>query len=250
MTLNTDPTDENVTEGTAPASIQPVKVGLPPTSTALLERDSNTDFRRQYDQLRGTLQSALSQWDQVYGSLTGEIGRLQTSQVQLGVAQTKLTAYSTERETLNTRLQELQAQAQAAATLKAQNDKLSAVMRFPAIINAATEKATDDGTKTVVNPFLDLVLSSTLEGDLYSNMLAQVAEQLKGQQLAQQPSTPAAQRPPDNPAEMITTPPAPGGSDSVDSLMEQSFAAMDAGDLDKFQELQDRIIDMRAKAQK
>jgi len=32
--------------------------------------------------------------------------------------------------------------------------------------------------------------------------------------------------------------------------MEQSFAAMDAGDLDKFQELQDRIIDMRAKAQK
>ena len=59
---------------TPPTTVPPVvNVGLPPASTALAADDPNVDFRRKYDEIRGTLKAALSQWDTIYGELSAGV---------------------------------------------------------------------------------------------------------------------------------------------------------------------------------
>lgn len=219
----------------------PVNVGLPPASTSLAADDPKTDFRRKYDELRGTLKSARSQWDEVYGELSTGIKAGNATISQFQALQQQLQVLAAERQVTQTRLGELQAEADKVTGLAAMNDKLQNILRFPQIVTAAkqVEVEGEDGKKTtkVVNPLMDLALSSTLQGEDFAALLEQLAGQL-GPQQAQTALPQTA----GNPAEMITTPPPPAGGDSIDELRKQATAAMDAGEYELFYQLQDKIV--------
>ena len=218
-----------------------VNVGLPPSSTTLAADDANIDFRRKYDELRGTLKSGLSQWDETYGELTARLKAASAVQGQYQALQTQQAALLAEREVTKTRLLELQTSANQVTTMAAQNEKLNSILRFPKIVTAAkqVEVEGEDGQKTTktVNPLLDLALSSSLTGAKFATLLGQIAGQI-AQPLSQQVATP------NNPAEMITTSPPPVTTESKEAMQAQATEAMDAGDYDLFYKLQDKIVAM------
>ena len=243
---NGTPATPDVSVPVVPTAVPaPVNVGLPPASASLISDDPKTDFRRKYDELRGTLKSALSQWDEIYGQLNTGIKASGVVQTQLQLLQQQHATLVAERETTKTRLGELQMEANKVTSMAAQNDKLQSIMRFPQIITAAkqVEVTGEDGTKTVstVNPLMDLALSSTLEGEQFSALLEQLAGQIAPPGQAQPPPV---QQGASNPAEMITTSPPPAGGDTIATLRAQSTEAMDAGDYELFYQLQDKIVGM------
>lgn len=233
-------------EATVPTTVPPaVNVGMPPSSTSLAAEDPNTDFRRKYDEIRGTLKAALSQWDTIYGELSTGIKTNSSVKQQLDALKQQNAALLAERETTKARLTELQELANKAQGLEAHNDKLQSVLRFPQIVSAAQQVEVDgeDGQKVqkTVNPLMDLALSSTLTGDQFVTLLQQLAGQI-----ANPAAAPVTQTTPNNPAEMITTSPPPAGGNELETLQKQAMEAMDAGDYDLFYQLQDKIVGMKS----
>ena len=166
----------------------------PPTSTQVRQGDPNVDFERQYNHVRGEVMARAAEWDswrgqaaQVHQSLSGDlaVARQQNAQLQqqLQQAQTQLQQAQTWQQTA--------AQAQQLAV---QNDRLTRLMRYPAVLQQTVvseqQVQGEDGQVQTIpvqsNPYVDLLMNSTLQGEEFEAAVARIAGSIPG-------STPQAQ---------------------------------------------------------
>ena len=196
-------------------------------------------WERLFNSTRGSWLQERVQWDTEKGKFEAQVRNLTEKNDGL---QKELTALQQTQETLNGQVEaipELQKQANRVDGLQNQNAKLQAVLKYPQLVNQVAVVETTDGdgkvTKERKNPFVDLVLNSTLTGQAFLGMLQDLAGRLGV------PTSPTTPTPGVNPLHMMTTPPVPIQATTVEDLRRQRNEASLAGDTDLFFKLQDQI---------
>ncbi len=218
----------------------PDPVAIPPSSTTLRAlSDEDIKWERKFNSTRGGWKQERVQWDTQRGMFEQQVRSLTEQNTTL---QTELTALKTAQETLSQQvggIPELQKQANRVDGLQDQNAKLQAVLSYPQLVNQVQEVETKDGdgkiTKERKNPFMDLVLNSTLSGKAFLGMLEDLAGRLAV------PASPTGAPPTTSPLHMTTLPPTPVQATTLDDLKRQANEASMAGDYPLFFELQDKI---------
>lgn len=244
--------DDSTPAGTTPASSAPVappaKLEMPPTSTQV-ERDTGAkttkDWKRQYDSLRGELNARQSQWDtwlgqqQTLSSQNREV--LAEAQGQLQTAQSERDDYKTQIESLP----ELQQQAGQVTPLTDQLSKIQTILRYPGILSQTTVETVtaEDGTESTTrnNPFLDLALSSTLEGEAFQQMLVGLEAKLPTQPAVPQ-GTETAPSPMNVPGQ-----PQPITTDAMAELDRQYDEARASGNSEEQYRILEQKLNLRMK---
>jgi len=229
------------TQGDTPIS-PPERLPMPPTAAELREAGTATtpkDYERLWSSQRGEIKARQQQWDEWQGQMDTVVGQLRN---QLAVLQGKLSAVQAERDNNAQQLEALptlQTQASMAEALQAHNERLNQVLRYPGLLSQTqVETVEQDGqqVQTRINPFLDAALSSSLQGDAYSNLLAQ----LEARVVVTTPRSP----PPASPLEMnVPNPPSPSPDvGSVVELKRQINEAYDAGNYQEVASLQEQLF--------
>jgi len=125
--------------------------------------------------------------------------------------------------------------------LRATNEKLGFVLKFPKLIaqgKVVEEEVEGEKIKKRVNPFLDLVLSSSLEGEAFEKMVAELA----GAMGTTPPATVATTQgaiPPGNPQPTVAV--------TADDLARQRNEARDSGDYSLASELNLQLLELQSK---
>lgn len=218
----------------------PGPVPIPPSSTVLKAlSDENIKWERKFDSTRGNWIQERAQWDTDKGKFEAQVRGLTEKNASL---QVELTTLKTAQATLTQQvgaIPELQKQAGRVDQLQNQNAKLQAVLKYPQLVNqvAVVETKGDDGktTKERKNPFVDLVLNSTLTGQAFLGMLEDLAGRLAVS------AAPGSTTPGVSPLHMTILPPAPVQATTLEDLKRQANEASLAGDTDLFFRLQDQI---------
>jgi len=201
-----DDQSENTTATTAlPAS--PTSLEMPPVAA---ERPGQ-DFERLYNQMRGTYKSAQAQWD----GWRGEAQEVNTQQqAKIAALNAQVVELSGQLVAAQTRIAELSPLQAESATAKAEAealtrkvDQMSRFVRRPHLVLQGTEVELKDDAGQLLgteyhNPYLDLILASTLEAEPLDQMLAELEAkvgtvQANGKPLASIVQAPA---PPGKPA--------------------------------------------------
>lgn len=226
---------------TAAPVIPSPPVEIPPSSTVL---PADTQYRQQYDGLRGAFKAARTQWDETRGSLEEQLRSTKSELELLRQQSAQLTTQHTTYQEQLASLPDLQERAGLAEGMEVQLERMETIMRFPGIIGRTKEVQVgegDDAHTERQNPFMDMLLSSTVTGDDFMAMVQQIAGQLTETPAAEPPSTPVTGggSPPPTPAP---------GEKTVDSVMKQAQAAQLAGDYDEANRLYDEVSVLRAKA--
>ena len=158
---------------------------MPLTAQQLAQADPTVDVGRQFNHLRGELNALTGQWqswqgsaEQVNRSLSSDLA---TQQQQLAQAQATIE----QQQAQIVQGQEWQVAAQQVEGLQQQNQRLSVVMRYPAILQQqqVAEVPGEEGqppTQVMVNPYLDLLMNSTLQGPNFEAAVQQLAQGLAG----------------------------------------------------------------------
>lgn len=225
----------------------PVNIGLPPNSSQLLANDENTDFRRRYDQLRGTLQAASQQWATRDGYMGQQTSALQQ---QLTVLQVQFAESQQANQQLlgqTQQLPDLQEQAGLSETLQSRVGRLEQLLRYPQIIarTAITDRLDEAGQvvgQDHNNAILDMLLTSSLEGEEFTQMVDEV-----NRSLGAAPAATAApgQPPTSNPMSMTTNPPTPVAGDRLAELRRlrnEASLTMSTDGGAEFERLQNEIM--------
>jgi len=190
----------------APATLPPAPAvpAMPPTPSQLRRQDPNVDMDRQFNHLRGELNARANDWQTWQG---------QVEQINLTLAQ-DLAAARQEASQAQAQLQRAQgfeAQAQQSQTLAQQNDRFARLIRYPVILQQGTVQQVTDEQGQVqsvnVNPYLDLLMSSNLQGDNFEAAVQRLASTLQPQQ--QQVVAPQAQNVPAGTPQQVQAPVAP-----------------------------------------
>lgn len=187
---------------------------------------------------------AQATWNEKEGMLTQNV---QSLQAQLTTMQEQLVAAQAQSSTLQTQVDgiaALQEQAGHAQELELQVDRLGTIMDYPEIIAQGQDVTTGEGDDAVTerqNPFMDMLMSSTLETEDFEKMVNQMAERLR----AGQP-VPALSEPPE-PAPTVPVgtppPPAPTEGDTLAALKQKAMAAQMAGNYQEAEKLWDAYND-------
>jgi len=221
-------------------------VTVPPSSTTM---PADTDWKAKFDGLRGAMLALQTQSRERIGSLEQQV-RAANSEAQ--VAMEKLSAAEANIAKLTEQLEGLpaiQEQANKATTLEAQTKRLEMILRFPEIVGHTemvdvSEEGEDERFERV-NPFLDALLSSTLDGDAFQELAEQMAAQLGAGEWTEggdeQEPSPLGQQPGG------VAPPTPVPSGSLDDLRKQALEAQRAGDYEKANSLWDAVSAKRGK---
>lgn len=226
---------------TPPVIPAPDPVVIPASSTVLKATLSPEELKweRLFNSTRGSWMQDRVQWDTLKGQFEQQIRTL--TETSTGLTK-ELTTLKTAHETLTQQvgaIPELQKQADRVDSLQSQNVKLQAVLKYPQLVNQVTvvETQGDDGktTKERKNPFVDLVLNSTLTGQKFLGMLEDLAGRLAV------PAAPGATIPGASPLHMTILPPAPVQATTLEDLRRQANEAALAGETDLFFRLQDQI---------
>lgn len=236
-------------------------VSIPPASSVIQAQSpgETLDWQRRHDSVRGNWMAERSHWDTQRGFMEQQIRGLEA---QVTAVQTQNQQLATERETLTEQvasLPDLQQQAAQAEELLNRSAKLEAFMRYPQLVGqtqVSTTTETNEAGEEVevqrrVNPILDLVLSSTLGGQAYVDMLNDLAARFdvpRGTVVEPPPPPPPA----GTPLDMTTTvpqTPQPAGPTSLEELRRRRDEARDDGDYETFFQLQDAIGDELLKQQ-
>jgi hypothetical protein len=249
-----------------PAPALPV---MPPTSQQLRQADPNIDIDRQFNHLRGEVNSRIGEWDTWRGAAERTHQSLQN---ELGAARqraTQLQAQLQELQSTNETLQQQSAIAAQASALQVQNDRLTRLMRYPQLLQqrVVEERTNEAGEaqQVEINPYLDLLMNSTLQGDAFEAAAARVNAGLSAQPPTTQDTPPASgQQATLNalnnlgtvgggslPTTFVTPPPGTAQTDDqkLSTLAQQRDEAMDSGDYAQARKLEDQILDLRRKQQ-
>lgn len=247
-----EPNDSTPTTngGSAPVA-PPAKMDMPPTSTQVVRtegKQSQEDWKRKFDSIRGELDAKQSQWDTWLGNTQTVQAQLQD---ELREVQEQLRAVSDERDNYKTQLEslpQLQEQANQVAPLQEQLQRLETVLRYPTLLGQTTVETQtqtgDDGQEVEVevrsNPFLDMALSSTLQGDAFRSML----NQLEGR-------IPTASQPQPVPQGTMNVPsqPAPVATTGLADLDAQYEEARATGDHEAMYRIIERRMELKQQSQ-
>jgi len=216
-------------------------VAIPPSSTVL---PSDTKYREQYDGLRGAFKAARTQWDETRGGLEEQLRSTKSELELLRQQSTQLTTQNTTFQEQLTALPGLQERAGLAEAMELQLERMEIIMRHPQII-ARTAVVTvgegDTAHEERQNPFMDMLLSSTVSGDDFLAMVNQIAGQLNvpaATPITTSPVT-AASAPPPTPAP---------GDETIESLLKQANALSLEGKYDEVNAIYDKVSVLRSKA--
>lgn len=246
MTQQIDPT-----AGTPPAVSPPPAtqapvgqpIAVPPSSTTM---PAGTDWKAKFDGLRGAMMALQTSSQERIGSLEQQV---RTSGGEKTMLQEKLSAAELNITNLTeqlTGLPAIQEQASKTTALEAQTARLEAILRFPEIVGKTemvdVSAEGEDEKFERVNPFLDALLASTLEGDGFTSLAEQMAAQLGAGEWGEGDGeqTPPGQQPGG------TGPPTPVPSGSLDDLRTQALEAQKSGDYNKANSLWDQVSAKRA----
>jgi hypothetical protein len=169
---------------------------------------------------------------------------------EIAEAQAQLQAVTSQRDNYQTQLEnlpQLQETAGQVPTLQNQLQRLETVLRYPTLLSQTTvetqTKTGEDGQETQVevrsNPFLDLALSSQLEGDAFQAMLNQLEGRIP---TAQQPTVPQGT----TPTQMnVPSQPQPVATTGLADLQQQYEDARNRGDGDESFRLLERMMELK-----
>lgn len=219
-------------------------------------------WESKYHGLRGSFKQAQDIWLEKEGMLTEQVKALQA---QIAGLTEQLSASQGQAQGLQTQVDgiaELQERASLADELEIQVERLSMIMDFPEIL-AQTSMITvgegDDQTTERQNPFMDMLMTSTLDGDSFEVMVNQVAEKLRAGQPAATPEpeptesaptttepTPGSNEP--TPGGIVTVgsppPPAPTGGRTIEVVRDEAMKAQLDGDYETASALWDEHMAM------
>lgn len=186
MTLETQPTTDTTTGAVtvpaipqAPTTTTPAPVAQPPASPApgLYAPDGKT-WQSKFHGAEGRAQQVTQQRDTVVGGYEQRISDLQQ---ELREAQAKVTTLEGQVQKLTGQVDaipQLRGELDAAKSAAAKASRLQVLMRHPGLLSVQVEeeREVEGQTQTVqVNPFMQFVDSTTLEGDPLDAMLRQMA---------------------------------------------------------------------------
>ena len=213
-----------------------------------------TQWESKFHGLRGSFKQAQAAWQEKEGMLTQQIktlqGQLGTLNSQLGNAQSQVEQFQAQVEALP----QLQERAEQADAFEVQLERLGTIMNYPEILAQTEEAIVGEGEEATTerrNPIMDLLMSSTMEGDAFVQMVEQVATKLRaGQQLEPEPSGEGEPEPRNPPAPIgAPPPPAPTGGDTLESLRKQAMEAQMSGDYQTATKLWDQVLEAENKQQ-
>jgi len=190
------------------------------------------------------MMAARAQWEETKGGMEEQLRSMKSELEVLRQQSTQLTAqHTTYQEQLAT-LPTLQERAGLAEAMEVQLERMETIMRYPQIISRTEEVQVGEGDSARVerqNPFMDMLLSSTVEGDDFLAMVNKIAGQL---------STPAAAPTPTPPVTAGGAPPptpAPEG-ETIESLLKQAMDLQMEGDYPGANAIYDKVSKLRTKA--
>ena len=231
-----------------PLPTPPPPLEVPPASTQVSALEPTADFERKFNSMRGTLKERQGQWDEYRGAMEERLRAAENLARQL---QEQLSGNQGKLEQLSgqvTSLQALQETANQVPVLQQRVDKMQYAMQFPSLVAQArvVEQTDEAGAVTQVrqNPVMDMLLSSTVEGDDWNKMAAELAATLER-------SSPAG-LPPSRPLDMTPpgAPPQPtGGGGSIEELQAQMQAAYASGDYANVNRITMEMAELRLKKQ-
>ena len=216
MTLETQPTTDTTTDAlvVAPApaitTTTPAPVAQPPASPApgLYAPDGKT-WQSKFHGAEGRAQQVTQQRDTVVG---GYEQRIEDSQQALRVAQAKVATLEGQVQQLTGQVDtipQLRGELDAAKNAASKASRLQVLMKHPNLLAVQVEEE-QEGQAVQVNPFMQFVDSTTLEGDGLDAMLRQMASAM---------SVPAATPAPapvvEGAAPQPATPAGDGGTDAL-----------------------------------
>lgn len=230
----------------APKAPEPL-VAQPPAAVIKREKP-DTDFERQSDYLRGEIMARQGQWDTYRGQVEAHDKQLRD---QIDTLQGRITSLTGDKTTLQEQvniLPDLQSKAQQVEALAGEVGKLRFVMAYPALTNAVVEETVkkEDGTEAVVrkNPYLDLLLSSTLGGEQFEAMVADLAQAVRSK--VPQGTPPA---PPTTTGATPAGGPAPTTPTTHEELKRQREEAWAAGDTNLQSALNLQMLELRLQSE-
>lgn len=251
----TDPTGGQPPAASVPQA--PTATQAPPSQPAApinppqVDIDPNVEnweyWRSKFYGTQGAFKQAQSAWDEQRGASEqarkGLTAQLEAANAQLAQTQKQVAELSQQLEVLP----QLQERATEANRLEALNTRLNVILRYPQIVGQTEEVEVtvgegDEATTQMErrNPFMDLVLSSNLEGPELETMVHQIASKLN------EPAEPAL--PPQPAASTMVgggPPPTPAPSESVADLRQKAADARDAGDYNMAEALLDQIAELQ-----
>jgi hypothetical protein len=201
---------------------------------------AGTDYKAKFDGLRGAMMALQTHTTERIGSLEQQLRAVGSESTmkdeKLSAAEANITKLTEQISGLPA----IQEQADKATTLEAQGLRLETILRYPEIVGKTemvdTSAEGEDEKLERANPFLDALLSSSLQGEAFTALAEQMAGQLG---IGQEGELPAQQVGP--------PPPTPVPSGSVDDLRAQALEAQREGDYDKANGLWDQVSAKRAK---
>lgn len=215
----------------APAG-QPV---VPPSSTTM---PAGTDWKAKFDGLRGAMMALQTQSAEQIGSLRQQ---LSAAGAELGVKSEQFSAAEINIAALTeqvTGLPALQEQADKVPILEAQGQRLEMILSYPEIVSKTelvnVSKEGEDEKIERVNPFLQALLSSSLEGDAFKTLAEGMAGKLGTGEEGEAP-----------PQHVGPPPPTPVPSGSYEDLRKQALEAQRAGDYETANGLWDQVAAKR-----
>lgn len=240
--------DSTPTVGSSAPVAPPARIEMPPTSTQIVRDEgeqTQADWQRRFDSVRGELRTRQSQWDTWLGSTQTLEAQLRD---ELREVQEQYRAVSSERENYKAQVEnlpQLQEQASQVPPLQQQLQRLETFLRYPKLLGQTTVETQtqtgEDGQETQVevrsNPYLDMALSSTLQGDAFQSML----NQLEGRMQAPQPQTVV----PQGTAMNVPSQPQPVVTTGLADLQQQYEEARNRGDGDESFRLIARMMELK-----
>lgn len=225
----------------------PAPLEKPPTSTQIVREagaSDQKDWKRMFDSIRGEIDGRQAQWDTWKGQSDTVITQLREEIASLrGQMQTvgaEKDGYQAQLEALP----QLQQTASLAEALQAENSKLKEVLRYPTLLaQTVVETTQEDGQEPQEvrsNAFLDLALSSSLQGDAYKRLLEQIESKL--------PQISTTAPPPARPLNMVVPgQPAPVQTTTIAELREALQEASNRGDRDEARRINEELLMLRHK---
>ena len=211
---------------------------------------TSQQWESKYHGLRGSFIQAQRQWEERRGMLEQQIATLQ-QQVQSLQAQTQ--QLQQERDQLKQQVEALptlEERASFADALEVQVERLELLVRYPEIwgqveVVEVEDEETGEKREERRNPFLDMILSSTLDGDEFEQMVNDLAAKLRAGQTPTQSSQPATETAGTPQATTGGMPPTPAPPQDIESLRQQALDAQLAGDYDKAWKLWEELAKLK-----
>lgn len=249
-----EPTNGTVTTETPvvpqPVAQPPEPLEIPQTSTVLQAQGDDltaAQWRRKFESMRGNLMERQRQWDEYQGRIEARVSAFEN---RISDLQNQVAGLQTENGDLKTQLEnadDLRKAAGQVPQLTDQLEKLRYAARFPSIISQAkvVEVQGEDG-QTVQerqNTVLDMLLSSSVQGEDWQKMVVELSQTLERQPIAgQPPARPLDMTPPGSA-------PPPAAGDPIAELEAKQEQAYIDGNWDEVRALNDQLVAARQKAQ-